>query len=68
MEFESPEALLLAFDEAIHRCRQDQKESQIFQIGNQHFDAYSFKDYDSMEYALPAIYTLEEWFDRYSKS
>lgn len=71
IEFESPEALLLAFDEAI-RAYQTDSGKAFFQIGEHHFEAWDFREYceardSSTEYTLPNIYTLEEWFEKYSK-
>lgn len=67
VEFESPEALLVAFDEAIRHWRKNSP-SGIFQIGRKSFDVYSFIRDDPVGHTLPNVYTLEEWFNSYSKS
>jgi len=75
IEYESPEALLLAFDEAIQTYQTDPSKA-FFQIGAHHFEAWDFREYretrdsfavSSVEHTLPNIYTLEEWFEKYSK-
>ena len=61
IEYDSAEALIVAFEEAIKEGIQE------FEIGKHTFNACDFIC-ESGSYSLPDIYTLEEWFAIFSES
>lgn len=82
IEFIDTESLLLLFDEKISAGLKDTLNAE-FEINNHHFNAFDFKIHsealyaknlfgtitkkEELEYTLPEIYTLQEWFNHYSK-
>jgi len=66
IEYESEEAFICDFEDALQTAIQNRKPE--FKTGSTTFETWDFaKTYEKLIVTLPEVYTLENWFRRYKQ-